>query len=372
MRNPSFHYPSLNIGTGNVLLTTSNLLNKGGVANYFRTIIAQFPKDFFHVLQTGSSSHSRQILHPVLDQIRFRRAITHNKFSLCHLNPSLNARSFFRDGLFSWQLKKANIPFLVFWRGWDKNFEKQVESGYKKFFDHTFLSAAAFIVLASEVEEKLRQWGVNVPIYRETTIVGDELVKDADFSLRWQGDDWKNQVSILFLSRLERAKGIFETIKAIRLLIDKGLSVSLTIAGNGKAMGEARELVAKLALTQQIHFTGDIRGTNKKNAFLEHHIYCLPSYSEGMPNSVLEAMAFGMPVITTAVGGLKDMFVHDQMGKLVPQKSPGEIANAIAALVQFPETMIQMGAFNAEFARQHFMASVVSQRLANIYQTIIS
>ncbi len=219
----------------------------------------------------------------------------------------------------------------------------------------------------------MRQWGVKVPIYRETTIVGEKLVKDVDLAYRWQEAGLQNQIKILFLSRLEKAKGIFETIEALNILIDRGLPVSLTIAGDGKAMTEAKTLVSKFDLTDsQVCFTGDIRGTDKKNAFLEHHIYCLPSYSEGMPNSVLEAMAFGMPVITTAVGGLKDMFVHDQMGKLVPQKSPGEIANAIAAFVQFPEKMIQMGAFNAKFARQHFMASVVSQRLANIYQTIIS
>ncbi len=356
-----------------ILLTVPFLTGLGGVANYFRTIVPQFPKEFFHVLQVGNSRDSCQFLHPIFDQIQFRRIISHNKFSLCHLNPSLNPRSFFRDGLFAWQAKIAKIPFLVFWRGWDKNFEKQVESRYKLFFEHTFLSASAFIVLASEFEEKLRQWGVRSTIYRETTIVGDELIKDIDIGYRWKNDNWKKQIKILFLSRLEKEKGIFEIIDAFKILIDQGFGVSLTISGDGKAMAEAKALVSKLNLADsQVCFTGDIRGADKVNAFLDHHIYCLPSYSEGMPNSVLEAMAFGMPVITTSVGGLKDIFIHDQMGKLVQKKSPQEIVNALVFFIRHPETMVQMGAVNAEFARKHFMASVVSQRLVNIYQSIIA
>ncbi len=372
MINSSDNYNDSILGPQKILLTTPILLNNGGVANYFHTILAQFPKAFFHVLQVGSSGSPHNFLNPILDQIKFRSTISHNKFSLCHLNPSLNVRSFFRDGLFAWQAKIAKIPFLVFWRGWDKAFEKQLEARYKKFFDHTFLSAAAFIVLSLEVEEKLRQWGVRCPIYRETTIVGENLVKDADLTCRWQGDHWQNQIKILFLSRLEKAKGVFETIEAIRILIDSNFSVSLTIAGDGKAMTEAKMFAAKLGLRDlQVCFTGDIRGADKIKAFLEHHIYCLPSHGEGLPNSVLEAMAFGMPVITTAVGGLKDIFIHDQMGKLVQQKSPQEIANAIASLIEHPENMVQMGAFNTEFAREHFMASVVSRRLSLIYQEVL-
>ena len=123
---------------------------------------------------------------------------------------------------------------------------------------------------------------------------------------------------------------------------------------------------------QQINFTGDVRGQRKTDIFVEHHIYCFPTfYGEGLPTSVLEAMAFGMPIVTRPVGGLADMFEDGKMGHLVQGTSPEEIAVSLEMLMSHPDRMVEMGRYNASYAKEHFMAPIVAKRLLNIYTSIL-
>ncbi len=168
--------------------------------------------------------------------------------------------------------------------------------------------------------------------------------------------------------------GVFETVQAIKLLIDKKFPVSLTIAGDGKIRQDLEEHTSSLGLSpQQVHFTGDIRGADKTRAFTEHHIYCFPTfYGEGLPTTVLEAMAFGMPVVTRPVGGLADIFEDGQMGGLVYGSSPEEIAGCLEKMIIDQDRMAEIGRYNAEYAKENFMASVVAERLMDIYQKTIA
>jgi glycosyltransferase involved in cell wall biosynthesis len=227
--------------------------------------------------------------------------------------------------------------------------------------------------LSSDFESQLKSWGVSVPIFRETTCVQEELLKDFDIQIKWSKPGSVNPLKVLFLARLDKAKGAFETVNAFKLLGDKGFSVFLTIAGDGPIRNELQMLAKELGLNDKfIQFTGDIRGEKKINAFTEHHIYCFPTYfGEGLPTSVLEAMAFGMPVITRPVGGLKDFFENDKMGYFVETKDPVDIANCLERLLVDYNKMIKIGKYNYRYAQNNFMASVVARRLTAIYDNVL-
>lgn len=213
--------------------------------------------------------------------------------------------------------------------------------------------------------------GVKVPIYRGTTTVQESLLAGIEVEKKWV-DPVKSSVKILFLARLERAKGVFETVQAVKLLIDKKCPVCLTVSGDGEIRQELEEYTRSLNLTpQQVEFTGDIRGGSKTRIFAEHHIYCLPTfYGEGMPNSVLEAMAFGMPVVTRHVGGLADFFKDGEMGYIVHGKRPEEIADCLEKIIGDQNRMAKIGKYNARYAKEHFMASAVAKRLMRIYKEL--
>lgn len=357
-----------------VLLTVPSLQDKGGVAGFYNGILPHFPQRQVIPLEIGGSKKSGGFLHPLVDQVRFRRTVKQMNPALIHLNPSLITKSFFRDGLFAWQARKMGYPFLVFWRGWCKEFESAVTGNHLRFFKKTFGMADGFIVLSSDFEQKLREWGVRVPVYRETTSVADNLLSNFDAQGKWSVFDQSKQIKILFLARLEPKKGAFETLRAIKLLTDKNLPVSLTISGDGEIRQELEELARSLNLpNKSVLFTGDIRGKDKIRTFAEHHIYCFPTYfAEGLPNSVLEAMAFGLPVVTRPVGGLSDIFEDGKMGYLVHGKNPEEIAACLERIIIDPDKMVETGLYNAKYAKEHFMASVVAKRLLRIYDELIT
>lgn len=90
-----------------------------------------------------------------------------------------------------------------------------------------------------------------------------------------------------------------------------------------------------------------------------------------MPSSVLEAMAFGLPVITRPVGGLKDFFEDGKMGFITESKAPEAFADLMEKLITDCDDRKKIARYNQRYAREHFMASKVAKRIENIYREIL-
>ena len=291
-------------------------------------------------------------------------------YKIVVLNPSLSASAFFRDlpyMLIALVLRRKRI---VFFRGWHEKTVSKINRSLliRLVFNLLYKPANAFIVLSDDFGIKLKQWGFKQPIYIETTVVDDRLIA-ASKELEQQKAS-KNKINILFLARVEKAKGIYETLEAYQLLTEKQLDISLTIAGDGSYLDEIKQFASDKNL--DVKFKGYVSGEEKGKTFAESDTYLFPTYhGEGMPNSVLEAMAFGLPVITRPVGGLNDFFEDGKMGFLTESKDPRVYADLIEKLITNPELRKQMSEYNAAFARKHFLASNVAKRLENIYQEVL-
>jgi glycosyltransferase involved in cell wall biosynthesis len=271
-----------------------------------------------------------------------------------------------------YQAKLKQLPVLVFFHGWSKDFEQIISKRFLWFFQHTFGQADGFIVLAKEFKYILQKWGVKQPIYLLSTAIEDSLLTNFLISEKLEQTKITPQLKVLFLARLHKEKGVFETVDAVSMLIQKGLPISLSIAGDGPIMNELRKYVSSLNIPgKSVDFLGYVKNMNKIKTFTNHHLYCLPSYSEGLPTSVLEAMAFGLPVITRPVGGLVDIFEDGKMGFLCQGKKPEEIASAIERIITNKPLMLQMSEYNHVFAKEHFMASIVTKKIFEIYNTIV-
>jgi len=359
-------------GRKHILITLPSLEDPGGVAGYYNAILPHLPDKKLTVstLEIGSTKGGGQRLYLLTDQLRFHYATKKHRPHLVHVNPSLDIKSFIRDGLFIFQAKRKKLPVIVFFRGWQKNFERVVQSRLRFFFNCTYARADSFIVLANEFKTTLQRWGITQPIHLGTTTVDESLLKNFSFSNKLAKIKRAEQIKILFLSRLEREKGIFETIDAVSILIQKGFSVSLSIAGDGMMMDKLKHYVNKQKISKNsICFLGYLKKNEKSIVLADHHIYCLPTYyGEGLPNSILEAMAFGLPVVTRPVGGIADFFRSEKMGILCQGKTANEIAVSLEKIIENKEMMIQMSAYNFEYAKEHFMASSVAQKLSAIYQ----
>ena len=95
-------------------------------------------------------------------------------------------------------------------------------------------------------------------------------------------------------------------------------------------------------------------------------VFFLPTYGEGMPISVLEAMAYGLPVVTRQVGGLNDFFINEKMGFITKSKSPKVFSDFLIRLIEDSELRKAMAEYNKKYAYAHFSATKVTKRFYNI------
>lgn len=359
-----------------VLIIGPDLSDPGGVANYYNAV---FPRLANETIQTqylaiGSTRSGSRFAHIFKDQLCFWNTLNKFRPDIIHINPSLVPKSFLRDGAFILQAKFKKKPVIVFFRGWDVGFENYVSKTLKWYFDVTYRKADFIIVLAKQFKDRLNMWGVNSPIALGSTTVADELLNG--FSIETKIDDIRNSniIRVLYLARLEERKGIMDLLDAVENLYRLKLPINLTIAGDGPMRQKIEEKIALIDPTNTyLKFVGYARGSQKSELFKSHHIFCLPTqYDEGMPNSILEAMAFGLPVVTCPVGGIPDFFDSEKMGKLLKDNHSDLISSALQSLIFDRSTMAEMAKHNNEYAKTNFLASSCAAFLRNIYTHIIA
>lgn len=351
----------------NVLVTVPNLSASGGVSFYWNAILPHLRTyGTINLTTIEIGGHGKNIFGPINDQLHFNKTIV-KSIDLAVLNPSLGLKSFFRDSLFARQLTRKNIPFVVFFHGWDVNFERKVSKNYVRYFNRSFGAAKKIIVLSKDFKDKLLEWGYKGEVIIETTTVDNGLL--ANFKYK-ENPKFHTKVKILFLARLLREKGVYETVDAFRELKKEYKDIELTIAGDGEEYQHLQDFVRK---DEGIRMTGHVTGDDKINLFKNCDIYCLPtSYGEGLPTTVLEAMAFGVPVITTRVGGLKEFFKEGKMGYFVADKDSKSLADKIRLLLSNKDEMNKIGFFNYNYAKENVMAEKVTQRWLTHLSSLLS
>ena len=142
-----------------------------------------------------------------------------------------------------------------------------------------------------------------------------------------------SKLNLLYAGRLSHEKGLVDLLNAAKIIRNTGISFHLTICGTGPDLSILEKYVQSGNLESQVTFLGFLPpGKKLLNEFCKHHIFLSPSYSEGFPKVIFEAMAQGLAIITTPVGGIPEVIVDSQNGLFVPVKSPERIAEAVERL----------------------------------------
>ncbi len=151
----------------------------------------------------------------------------------------------------------------------------------------------------------------------------------------------EKDVVVFAAGNLTAVKGYEYLIKAIYLLIRKAVPVKCFIAGRGELKSQLELLISKLGLERNVM----LLGYRSDIPFLlaASDIFCMPSINEALGYSLLEAMAAGIPVIASNVGGIPEVVTDGKEGILVPPKAPEELAKAIQSLVHDPKSRVRMG-----------------------------
>jgi glycosyltransferase involved in cell wall biosynthesis len=185
----------------------------------------------------------------------------------------------------------------------------------------------------------------------------------------------KKMVNLLYLGHLGIKKGIFDLLVAIRMLKDIFDKINITLVGEPFSLQEGIEiasLIEQYELQKIVDIYSPEYGEQKLNRFVQADIYIIPSHSEGMPISIIESMAAGLPVIATSVGGIPDLVLHKKTGLLVPPEKPVLLAEAIRKLVLSPAIRLEMGLIAREIAQEQYHIENVVPKLLAFYRKTAS
>lgn len=177
--------------------------------------------------------------------------------------------------------------------------------------------------------------------------------------------------SILYAGTINQRKGYADLIRAFAKVASKHTDWKIALAGNGE-IEQARTLAKELGVEGQVDFLGWVNGEKKDKAFKQASVFCLPSYAEGFPMAVLDAWAYGLPVVTTPVGGVPDVAVDGENMLLF---NPGDI-DALAEKLDFMMSdeilRDKLSAASTKFAAEEFNLSTITQQIGEIYESLMN
>jgi len=175
---------------------------------------------------------------------------------------------------------------------------------------------------------------------------------------------------VLFSGRMIALKGIATALEAQRRL-DPGLKAHFVYAGNGSPE-QWKAMARQVGLdSSQYTFLGSVPYHQMPYLYPLASAFILPSYSESLPLTVLEAMAAGTPVIASAVGGVPEIIVDRQHGLLVPPRDPGALAEAVGSVLTDPRFARSLCIQARDRVQEEFSAAVMAKRTAAVFRRTV-
>jgi len=168
--------------------------------------------------------------------------------------------------------------------------------------------------------------------------------------------------------RLAAIKGIPNLVRAFDILRHEFPEVRLEIAGEGPERGRIADLVNQMGLQDCVTLLGWI--PDFASILASWDIFVLPSFEESLPIAVVEAMAIGVPVIASAVGGLREIVQDGETGWLVQAGDPTQLAERLRRLLLHPQDRARMGLQGQARARAHFSEQRMVTEIAEIYDEL--
>ena len=336
----------------------------GGVATFYKVYAEKQTQNarLFYIGRDKPCGMIKSLLQLIVQFVHLLFII--HSYDLLVVNPSLAPNAIKRDTLSVKIARLFGKKTCVFWRGFNEGyFQNVVRHQYKDKLKRGLFNVNYTIVLGENIYKKYHSIGLNTPYSMGSTMLDGGLLRNTPKEFSSQ------RFSILFLARIIKAKGIYEALNAFEKFNLVHPESDFVIAGSGDELEPVKSLVKSRRL-EAISFLGDVRGERKRACYETADVYLFPSYTEGMPNSVLEAMGMGLPVVTSSVGAVPDFFEDGKMGVLMQGHSEEEILNALETLYAQRNSLSDISDYNRKYAAQHFVDEVVIANMEKLFAQI--
>lgn len=327
-------------------------------------IIANFHKNPLPILKSlnalkyGKDSLSLRLLYeifPFLDKNFYD--IIH-----CHFGPNGNLGVLLKD------LRIIEGKIVTSFYGFDvSSYIKDNEDVYQDLFKKGDL----FIALSNQMKKKLIDLGCT-----EKLVIKHPLGIDPQkFIFRKRKLKSENPIRILTIARLTEKKGLEYSIKAFAKATKR--KIEYIIVGDGPLRDELENLISELQIKTKVILKGwkdrdEIRNLcDKSTIFMLASVTAESGDQEGTPTVLLEAMASGLPIISTLHAGIPEQVRNGKSGFLVPERDIDAIAERLNYLIEHPEIWQKMGKTGRKFIEENYNIDKLNDRLVGIYQNLL-
>ena len=359
-----------------VLVTSTNPEAKGGIATLHQVLFGQIIQNKFCAIIFPISSPNpfnerlNNRIYRLIGCLKhfYSLLIKDKSLGIVHINSSYDTKGIVRDLFFiivSWWVGRKIILQIHS----EIDFNKYPKT-IKWIARHVFPLSNKILVFSKNDMKKIEMLAPKekIEILQNAVKVDDFTSKDKSFkkdlSIPEHGE------VILFLSRLIKEKGVYDLIESITTVVKNYKNVYFIIAGEGPERNRMEMICKEKGIEKEVRFTGHINNKNLLKAYSCADIFVLPTYSEAMPMVILEALAAGLPIITTPIGAIPDIIKDGINGFLIEPNSPKQLAEKILLLLHNKETKKRIGEANIQLAREEYDVKVILNKLEQLYLSI--
>lgn len=305
-----------------ICMVVPDRLVKGGIAsvvNGYREHDFSGKCEVSYIESYRNGSKWEKLAKALKGYLLFFREMILNKPDIVHIHSSFGP-SFYRKMPFIYMACFRGVPVINHIHGAEfETFYLKASDRKKRRIRKVYGKCTMLIALSEEWKRNLES-----VVSPEKITVIENYCKIPDLS----GTEKKKQ--ILFLGEIGKRKGCYDIPEIYGRVLEKGERLPLIMAGDGE-LAEVKKLFEDRDLQKDISFPGWVRGADKDKCLKESGIFLFPSYYEGMPMAVLEAMAYGMAIVTTRVGGIPHLLEDGVNGYLC---EPGDIEGLSKRLLE--------------------------------------
>lgn len=294
--------------------------------------------------------------------IRYLAQIVLDRPDVVHIHSAAYG-SFVRKALLAWIAKAFGLPVILHMHGAD----------FQKYYDTAGIMQPAIRITLERVSAVIAlgdAWAVTLQNIapQARIIVIPNAVRPAELVRRQRLET----VNVVFLGEIGNRKGAFELIEAWPVTLANLANpsgASLVLAGDGE-VDRARGRVNELNVDTSVEVSGWLNADEIAGLLSKSDVLVLPSHDEGQPMAILEAMARGLCVVATTVGGVPEMLAGDS-GVLVQPNDVEQLAHALANVIRNQDLRVQLGENAYRRVQEIYNIDVISQRVADLYRALV-
>ncbi|MBD2099689.1 glycosyltransferase family 4 protein [Leptolyngbya sp. FACHB-261] len=322
-----------------ILMLGASLDQNGGIATLEKLILKHTPSNI--EIQHVTSHDEGSILHRVIVFTKALLALLwrllRRDVDLVHIHLS-DGGSLLRKAMLTLLASLFRIPVLMHANGAEFHFTyASLPKGAQQCLSSIFRQCRGFIAVTQLWKD---YYITNLGLNEEQVFV---LPNPAELPAQVPNRTGVTKIKLIFCGRIGQRKGAFDLIRAFAQLPDELKQNSqLILAGDGE-IEEGQQLAITLNVQNSITFLGWVNAETRDALLTEADVFILPSYNEGLPLALIEAMGWGLPVITTPVSGIPELVTSTENGLLVEPGDIQQLSEAMQALIKDEALRLALG-----------------------------